>query len=256
MKAIFLSDTHLKGPGDAAYGKLMHFLDRLQGRGGTDGGDRTADLFTVDHLVIAGDFFDFWFGRDDAIYPGFQPVVEKLVVLKKSGIRISICEGNHDFFLMDYFSRKLGMDVYPDGADFHLDDLRIFVSHGDTVDRANRKYLALRSFLRSPFARGLQLRLPLALLWLVARFSSEISKGISGESQDSLAEVMYRFALGKFQEGYDAVILGHCHKPILREVQSGGRQKTFVALGDWVDHNSYLFYNDGCFIMKSFQSDG
>ena len=178
-----------------------------------------------------------------------------MVALKQEGVRISLCEGNHDFFLADYFSHRLGIDVYPDWAEFNLDGLRILVSHGDTVDRGNRKYLALRGFLRGSFARHLQRLLPLELLWRLARLSSEMSKEMSRESQDRLAEVMYRFALEKFHEGYDAVILGHCHKPLLRETLSGDRKKTFVTLGDWITHDSYLLFDEGRFTLQRFLSE-
>ena len=73
MKTVFLSDAHLKGPGYAGHEKLMRFFDRLRGRGGTGSGKIATDTLTLDHLVIAGDFFDFWFERGDAIYPGFRP---------------------------------------------------------------------------------------------------------------------------------------------------------------------------------------
>lgn len=253
MKTVFLSDAHLKGSGYASHVKLMHFFDRLRGREGTDSREIVASTLILDHLVIAGDFFDFWFGRGDAIYPGFRPVVDRMVDLKREGVRISLCEGNHDFSLADYFSRKLEIDVYPEWAEFTLDGLRILVSHGDTVDRGNRKYLALRGFLRSSFARRLQRLLPLDLLWRLARLSSEMSKEMSRESQDRLAELMYRFALEKFHEGYDAVILGHCHKPLLRETLSGDRKKTFVTLGDWITHDSYLLFEEGRFTLQRFQ---
>ena len=213
------------------------------------------DTLTLDHLVIAGDFFDFWFVRGDVIYPGFRPIVNRMVALKQEGVRISLCEGNHDFFLTDYFSHRLGIDVYPDWAEFNLDGLRILVSHGDTVDRGNRKYLALRGFLRVSFARLLQRLLPLVLLWRLARLSSEMSKEMSRESQDRLTEVMYRYSVEKFHEGYDAVILGHSHKPLLRQTLSGDRKKTFVTLGDWITHDSYLLCDEGRFTLQRFLSE-
>lgn len=252
MRAIFLSDAHLKGLDDAAHPKLVHFFDRLQGRGDEGGRSISADALVVDLLVIAGDFFDFWFGRGDAVYPGFQPVIDRIAVLKQQGVRICLCEGNHDFFLGDYFTGRLGIEVYPEWAEFEIDGLRILVSHGDTVDRGNRKYLALRRFLRSRFTRALLRLLPLKLIWRLARLSSEMSKRISGMSEDRLAEIMHRFALGKFQEGYDAVILGHCHKPILREALYDGKPKTFATLGDWMANDSYLSYHDGRFSMNRF----
>lgn len=251
MRAIFLSDAHLKGPGDASHPKLIGFLDRLRGRG-DDGGSASAGQLVVDHLVLAGDVFDFWFGRGDAVYPGFQTVIDRIAQLKQRGVRITLCEGNHDFFLHDYFTGKLGFEVYPDWAEFEIDGLRILVSHGDTVDRDNRRYLALRRFLRSRFTYTLQRLLPLKLLWRLARLSSEMSKKIPGTSETQLAEIMYRFALGKFQEGYDAVILGHCHKPILREAIYDGRIKTFATLGDWNTSDCYLSCRDGRFAMHHF----
>jgi UDP-2,3-diacylglucosamine hydrolase len=256
MKTIFLADAHLKGTGDPAQEKLLGFLDRFRGKGETGGGQGAADpppadAVIVDQLVIVGDFFDFWFAKGERVYPGFRPVIERLTVLQKRGVRISLCEGNHDFFLADYFTQKMGIEVYPEWAELEMDGLKVLVSHGDTIDRANRKYLALRNFLRSPFARCLQRLLPLPLLWGTARISSSMSKGMSGQSRDRLAEVMHAFALGKFTEGYDAVILGHCHKPLLR--QSGGEgSKTFATLGDWDTGRTYLLYDSGRFTLNRF----
>jgi UDP-2,3-diacylglucosamine hydrolase len=256
MKAIFISDAHLKEPGDAAYEKLIRFFDWFRGQGTTGREKLSADAPTVDHFVIAGDFFDFWFARGDVVYPGFRTIVDRVAGLKQAGVRMLLCEGNHDFFLQDYFSGRLGIEVFPEWADFEIDGLRVLVSHGDTVDRANRTYLALRGFLRSPFAYRLQRLLPLKLLWWVAHLSSEMSKRISGESQDRLVEIMHRFATGKFQEGYDAVILGHCHKPLLYRELYDGRQKIFATLGDWIIHDSYLSYDDGHFCLNRFPPEG
>jgi UDP-2,3-diacylglucosamine hydrolase len=256
MKAVFLSDAHLKGPGDAAHEKLIRFFGRLRGRGGIGRGRAPGDALVVDHLIIAGDFFDFWFGRGDTIYPAFRQMVERIAALKGEGIRISFCEGNHDFFLEEFFSGRLGIEVYPEWADFAIDGHRIFVSHGDTVDRGNRKYLALRRFLRSPFAHRLQRLLPLNVLWLAARLSSRMSKEMSGESAERLVEIMHRFARGKFQEGYDAVILGHCHKPFLAEELCDGKRKTFATLGDWITRDSYLVCDDGRFSLSRFPPEG
>ena len=252
MKTIFLSDAHLQGPGYEGRENLMLFFEHLRGRGGEEKGGQACSALTLDHLVIAGDFFDFWFARRHRIYPGFEPVVDRLAALKREGVRISLCEGNHDFFLTDYFTRRLGMEVYPEWAEWCVDGLRILVSHGDTVDQGNRRYLLLRRFLRGPLARWLQKTLPLGLLWRAARYSSQMSKKMTAESRERLAHLMDDFALRKFAEGYDAVILGHCHKASLRVVSADGREKTFVTLGDWITHDSYLLLDQGRFTLRRF----
>jgi UDP-2,3-diacylglucosamine hydrolase len=256
MKAIILSDAHLKSISDSGYENCMRFFARLRGRGAESGHSDDENVIVIDLLVIAGDFFDFWFEKGGRIYPEFLPVVESLVQLRRSGIRISFCEGNHDFFLADYFSKELGIDVYPGNAEFALDGLRILISHGDTMDRENRPYLALRRFLRSKFAYRLQRVLPLRLLWRIAMISSEMSKEVSNEAKDRLVEVMNRVAIDKFREGFDTVIFGHCHMPSFREEQIGGRQRIFITLGDWMTHPSYLLYENGRFTLNRFPSGG
>ena len=256
MKAIFLSDVHLKRRSDPRYEKCMQLFACLRGRGFESGHSGDANTIVIDLLVIAGDFFDFWFEKGGRIYPEFRPVVESLVQLRQSGIRICFCEGNHDFFLTDYFSRKLGIEVYPGDAEFMLDGLRSLVSHGDTVDRKNRRYLALRRLLRSSFAYSLQRVFPLRWLWLIARISSKVSKDRLGKASGPLSEVMHSFALEKYREGYDAVIFGHCHMSSFREEQIGGRWRVFVTLGDWIIRHNYLLYENGHFTLKRFLPGG
>ncbi len=251
MKAVFIADAHLKGPGDAAQDALLGFLGSLRGASAA-GLSLPGETLRVDRLVVAGDFFDFWFARGGRFYPGFRPVIDRLAALKAQGLRISLCEGNHDFFLADHFTKELGIEVFDQWADLEMDGLRVLVSHGDTVDRENRKYLALRNFLRSPFARSLQGVLPLAFLWGVARRCSRISKRMSSQSVDRLAGLMHAFALGKFSEGYDAVVLGHCHKPQIREERIAGRPRTFAILGEWDGGGTYLLYEDGRFTLNRY----
>jgi len=180
-------------------------------------------------------------------------VIERLVELKNQGVAISVYEGNHDFFLKDYFSVHLGMAVVPDSNELDLDGLRVFLSHGDTIDDGNRAYLLLRRLLRSVSFYRLQKRLPLSLLWGAARLSSAMSKELTAGSQEALVKRMESFSMDKFSEGFDAVILGHCHKPLFKECVVDGRRRVFAALGDWIVHYSYLHYSDGRFRLAHFR---
>jgi UDP-2,3-diacylglucosamine hydrolase len=240
MKAVFLADAHLKNTDDEGYRRLMHFLDAMQ---------------AVDKLFIAGDFFDFWFCRDGHIYPEFIDIIQKLVDLKESGTHIAFCEGNHDFYLGTYFSDSLGMAVFTEWADIDLDGRKILISHGDTVDGSDRGYLLLRRILRSGLFYRIQRCVPLVLLWKIARLSSAVSKELSNESQDWLSTKMEAFSREKFKEGFDAVIMGHCHKPQIKEYIVDGRKRTFATLGDWVRHHSYLCYENGQFELKYFEEN-
>lgn len=258
MKAVFLSDAHLKSSADERYGCLVRFLTELgEGRVRSLAGDEKAGRVNaaIDDLYILGDFFDFWFCRPDRIYREFQPVIRKLVELQRRGVRIHLCEGNHDFFMREYFHGVLGMDVIEESAVIELDRSRAFIAHGDTLDSTNIFYITLRKILRSRAFYHFQRVLPASVLWAIAGISSATSKTVTIEDGDALVEKLYACAEEKLFREYDTVILGHCHKPVLRSLDREGGRKTFVALGDWIVHNSFLYYEDGKFFMGFYPAD-
>lgn len=238
MRMIFLSDVHLKSEEGRNHTCVIRFLDGIRGK--------------VDSLFIVGDFFDFWFSRKGIVYPGFIAVVEKLVEIKKEGADVYLCEGNHDFSLGEYFTDRLEIPVFTDWADIELNSRRFYIAHGDTVDEENRKYLFLRKALRSNVVSKIIQYLPLPVLWQIAKISSHVSKELTMESQHTLARKMELFAVSKFQENFDAVILGHCHLPLLKEFNVDGYKKIFVTLGDWLHHFTYLVYENDQFALRSF----
>jgi len=242
-----MADVHLRGRDAPNYGILRDFLLSLLGSGSLCGEEGINDLYFV------GDFFDFWFSRGGKVYPEFVEIVTILGRLKERGINIHLCEGNHDFYLNDYFGRYLGFEIIEEGKSIDLEGQKVFISHGDTVDRTNKRYLLLRSFLRSSLFRRVKELLPIKLLWQMARLSSHLSKELTIETREELAEKMRLFSHKKFQEGFDVVILGHCHKPLLETQVLNGRRKTLILLGDWLHYFTYLCYNNGYFTLNAYK---
>lgn len=255
MKAVFISDAHLRLYTDERYGRLIRFLNDLQNgkvRALVNNQELGRKVTPIDDLYILGDFFDFWFCRPNRIYREFQPVISKLVELQAGGVRIHLCEGNHDFFMSGYFHDVLGMEVYEEWATIETDQLRMLVSHGDTADRSNRSYMLLRNILHSRAFYHIQRFVPSPLLWALSGLASSASKQMNNDNSDHLIEKMLPLAMEKFQQNYDAVIIGHCHKPVFRHYEADGRKKTFVTLGDWIRHYSFLYFEDGNFWMSSY----
>jgi UDP-2,3-diacylglucosamine hydrolase len=237
LRAIFLSDTHLKNEREPGYERVLRFLEELDG--------------CIDHLFIVGDFFDFWFCRKGALFPSFKRPIDEILKLARKGVKVGIFEGNHDFMMKPFF-RGMPIEIYSEWADFVLDGRRFLVSHGDTIDTSNIRYLTLRKILRSGFFYYVQKRIPTRLLWKIADACSRTSKGLTLESERLLAEKMEKFSLKKFEDGYDAVVVGHCHLPILKEYNVKGRKKTFAALGDWISHFTYLDFDGKTFQLVTY----
>lgn len=253
MKAVFLSDAHLKRAADERYGQLLHFLEDIREgniRSLVDVKEPGREKTRIDDLYILGDFFDFWFCRPQRIHPEFKMIIGKLIELQKTGVRIRLCEGNHDFFLKEYFQDILGMDVFEEWATVQMDKLRLLISHGDTADRSDWRYLLFRRMLRSRTFYRIQRLVPASLLWSMANMTSTASKKINEDNGDYLVDKMLSFATEKLRTDYDAVIFGHCHKPVLRYFDVEGKKRTFVTLGDWITHYSYLYYENGRFYLS------
>ena len=178
-------------------------------------------------------------------FQGFSPSSTNWWRFRAGGVQVHLFEGNHDFYLADYFTRYHGIEVFQDTAQIPLDGKTIFIAHGDLVDETDRGYRILRRVLRSPVFYGIQKRLPLSWLWRIAMRSSEASKEYLAKPQEGLAEKMEAFALAKFEGGLDTVILGHCHLPVIKTQEIRGRQCHFILLGDWLVHRSYVILEDG-----------
>jgi UDP-2,3-diacylglucosamine hydrolase len=255
MKAVFISDAHLRKSSDERYIKLMDFFDDIKaGKLQSDGDFKTENTSgkLIDDLYIAGDFFDFWFCRKENINPEFKPVIEKLIELKKAGIRVHLSEGNHDFFMKEYFHDVLGMEVYEEFAEAKLDNLDALIAHGDTADSANTSYVLLRRILRSWAFYNFQRFIPASIRWTIAKLCSTTSKELTVENGDALLKKMSSFAFTRFQKGFDAVILGHCHVPSVNYYTMADKKRAFVTLGDWIRHYSYLYYENNNFFLRHY----
>ncbi len=252
MKTIFISDAHLKRSTEERYVQLMNFLNDIKdgnARFMVNSDELGKDAVSIDHLYIVGDLFDFWFCEKDKIYPEFKLIINKLIELHKSGINVHLCEGNHDFFMKEYFSDVLGIEVFEEQADIKLDNLKALIAHGDMADQTNIKYILFRKFLRSRIFYSFQRFIPSSIRWALASLSSRASKEMTIEDGGVLVEKMISFARERFKEDYDAVILGHCHEPVLRHYVAEGKSKTFAALGDWIRHYSFLYYENSKFFL-------
>ncbi|MDO9516362.1 MAG: UDP-2,3-diacylglucosamine diphosphatase [Syntrophales bacterium] len=236
MKAVFIADAHLDGGTSDGYRYLMRFLGSIQG--------------SADELFILGDFFDFWFAGKNGVYPGFSDIVERLLEMQRTGTNVSFFEGNHDFFLGDYFE-PYGIRVFSEGAMIDLDGKRLFLSHGDTVDTSNKAYLLLRKFFRSRFFYVVQKKFPSWLVWSGGKGFSRMSRINEKPLSQELDDRINMFAMEKFEGGVDAVILGHFHSPRFEQHGIHDRVKTFAILDAWKKDHSYLLYDDGEFLMKS-----
>ncbi|MDP2313076.1 MAG: UDP-2,3-diacylglucosamine diphosphatase [Pseudomonadota bacterium] len=215
MRVALLSDAHLAGPDDPNQRRLLRFLASLE----------------ADRLCLLGDIFQHWWHFGAAPFPAYAPVVDAL-----RRFSLSFVPGNHDFHAARYFRDVLGAEVAPVLTP-RWDGLAVHLTHGDEVD-ASFGYRAVSAVLRGrPFAAAVDAMGP-DRAW---RFLAHVSGHPSGTPNPALCARQVALAAARMREGFGLVVSGHTHAPGQHPVAGG----TYVNLGDWVTHHTWLLVEDG-----------
>jgi len=202
-----------------------------------------------DTLVLLGDIFEFWIGKNDPL-PEHRSLIERLEDLSQQGTRLVYVEGNHDFHLGPVFTKRLACQVLPDGGGIELDGTKIYLAHGDLANPADTAYYRLRKLLRSHLVGVLIRTLPDGLLLNIADRLRNISHRNAGGERVArpVMEILRPYAETRLAEGYQAVVTGHFHQPFHEKLGDG----ELIALGDWITQFSYAVYEDHTFTLKSY----
>lgn len=236
MRKIFIADAHLRNPEDANYRTLIRFLETLPP--------------DTDTLYLLGDLFEFWIGNPDPVYSHYREIVDCLKGVRGRGVRIVYFEGNHDFHLDGFFVKQLQAEVHGKGAVVEIGSEKVYLCHGDQINREDYRYRAFRLALHNPLTKAL---IPFFSRRLAACAAQALSRRSSSKRAYRRARWDYRvvldgFARERFAAGCDAVITGHYHLPFVK--RDGGR--LFISLGDWITQYSYVQWLDGAFTLESY----
>lgn len=232
MKAIFLSDAHLRNAEDKNYQYLLDFLNQEKG---------------LDALFLLGDIFEFWLGYKHLVFAAYVPLLDKLRQLSESGTKLYFVEGNHDFNMGPYFTETLRCTVIPNQQLIEWDGQKIMLSHGDLLN-PNRNYQRLRTFFRSWPITFLSRLIHPDLVWSFALWLSNKSAKNRPESQHHDPS-SYLIPFSETSHS-DMVICGHFHHPL--EIEHCGVK--IIALGDWITQFSYAEMVDGEIKLKSYHN--
>lgn len=236
MAIYFISDAHL-GDDEGRERKLISFLDGIKG---------------CELLYILGDLFDFWFEYRTVIPRQYIRTVCKLLDLVQSGTKIVYLAGNHDFWLGDFLSSQVGIQVELGPLRVEHQGLRLYLSHGDGISKGETGYRFLKRMLRNPFNIALFRLLHPDLAFSLAKGISRLSRGSTQRRGEMLLKDYEEFASGFIQGGVDAVILAHIHWPLYKKLAGG----IYINLGDWITHYTFGKLEDGILTLERWRVPG
>lgn len=242
MRTIFLADAHLALPGDANYRLLLAFLRSLEGN--------------TETLFIMGDLMDFWVGFPSQPFRQYDLLLDALLILKRSGCRIVYFEGNHDFHLGPVFRERLGAQVHTGPSIYTVQGKRLFLCHGDQINRSDHGYRFLRLMLHNRIVEAITGHVPPGL---ALRVRSLLQKTSRAGYRVKAARWDYRLIIREFARsvrdlGCNGLVTGHFHLAFVEEL--GGKLFTILSLGDWMDQYTYGEMKAGKMYLQTYHTDG
>jgi UDP-2,3-diacylglucosamine hydrolase len=241
-RVIFLADVHLGLPGDtsARMDRFAAFLRWIHGKAA--------------HLYIVGDLFDFWFEYRRVVPNTAPQVLCELYHLIRSGMKITLLAGNHDYWFGPYLRESIGLETFPDEVGITCQGRHVLIHHGDGLYPRDYGYRLLKKILRHPVSIGLFGLIHPDLAHRIASFTSKTSRQYLAPPpgrDEHYAELFRRIADEKLKQGYDAVIYGHSHVRLLEKRERG----TLILLGDWINYSTYAVLENGQFSLQEWNPE-
>jgi UDP-2,3-diacylglucosamine hydrolase len=200
----------------------------------------------ITHLFLLGDIFDLWIADHQYFQERFPKIILELKRLKSGGLEIHYFEGNHDLYLNSFWQQELGIVVHSGPIHYSLGSLRLYLAHGDQIDKEDYGYRFLRWFLRTPVMKLVAHNLPGRWVARIGDQASRSSRHYTSAVKtitNSRAQKLLRDFIQKKaeEEDFDMAVTGHLHifddfnfEVNLRKVRS-------FNLGTWLEKPRILW---------------
>lgn len=238
MKSWFISDIHLNDLKERNGQTLLRFLFYLNQN-------------PKEHrLFFLGDIFDFWLSNGAAFINHYRELIDQIALLKKNGAEVYYFEGNHDFHVDVFWTKKLNIPVYENEAFFDLDGQVVRLEHGDFINPNDEAYLKYRALVRHPMIEPIGHIVPgLFWKWFGEKQSQKSRKrtGHYGRNNADQIQQMIRVHAERVyhQKPFDLIVTGHMHIFDDYTFERDGKKVRSINLGTWLESPRALMLENG-----------
>lgn len=198
-------------------------------------------------LVLNGDIIDMWEFRKKYFPTDHLKVIKEIFRMASRGTKVYYITGNHDDILRRFTNLKLGPIQLKDKMVLQINGKRTWIFHGDVFDMS----INVTPLLARVGSRGYDWLIRLNRVtnrWLERMNRPKIS--LAGKIKHSVKRAVKfvqdfeQLAIdAAIEKGYDYVLCGHIHKPVIRPVSNEKGAVTYLNSGDWVENLSALEHN-------------
>jgi UDP-2,3-diacylglucosamine pyrophosphatase LpxH len=211
-----------------------------------------------DRLIINGDFIDGWQFSKNYFPESHAAVLRQVLKMMSEGVKVVYVTGNHDEMLRQYSGFQLGNFTLDDKFLLKLSGRQFWFFHGDVFDLSMQhgKWLAKLGGL----GYDILILLNRSVNRILERFGREkysFSKKVKGSVKAALRHINnfeQTVADIAIEKGYDYVICGHIHEPVIKEISNQKGSVNYLNSGDWVENLTALEFVDEKWSVKYFES--
>ena len=200
-------------------------------------------------LILNGDIIDMWQFNKYYFPASHIKVLKRIIGFVSEGTEVYYLTGNHDDNLRRFTDLHMGNFHLSDKLLISIGNKKAWVFHGDVFD-LTMKYSKVVARLGSiGYNTLIFLNRAINKLSMMAGYGKvSLSKKIK-DSVKSAIKFIDDFEttatdLG-IESGYDFVICGHIHRPVIKRVTNKNGSIMYLNSGDWIENLTALEFSNG-----------
>jgi len=236
LDLLVLSDVHLGTYGCHAK-ELLQYLKSLEPK----------------EVVLNGDIVDIWQFSKNYFPKAHLKVINHLLKWSSKGIKVHYITGNHDEFLRKFDGTRMGGLEIKNKLVLELHGQKTWIFHGDVFDVTMQysKWLARLGavgydtlILINRAVKWTRMRLGQDRISFSKQVKEKVKKAVSfiNSFEQTVAEIALENQVG-------AVVCGHIHHPIIKDIETPRGTVTYLNSGDWVESLTALEYHKGAWSL-------
>lgn len=231
LDIVIISDTHL-GTFGCHSKELLNYLRGIRPK----------------TLILNGDFIDIWQFSKRYFPQSHMMIIHEIMNMALTGTKVYYITGNHDDTLRKFSEFSAGNFHLRDKLVLQLGGEKYWIFHGDVFDVSIKH----TRWLAKLGANGY------GLLILLNRLVNKFRRGLGKPRMSFAGKIKAGFKkavrqIDDFEEtaidlaiknGYQYVVCGHIHQPIIKTIKKDNNTITYMNSGDWMENLTALEYRN------------
>ncbi|MFA7380818.1 MAG: UDP-2,3-diacylglucosamine diphosphatase [Bacteroidia bacterium] len=210
-------------------------------------------------LVLNGDIIDIWQFSKYYWPDSHMKVVQRIFKLLATGTKVHYLTGNHDELVRKFGEFSVGNLEIDNKLKLDIDGKKAWIFHGDIFDvtMKHSRWLAklgavgydtlilingVVNFISSKLGRG--------KISLSKKIKNSVKSAIKfiGDFEQTATDIA-------IENGYDYVICGHIHQPVIAQYSNDKGSVLYLNSGDWIENLTALEYHNKEWKLFTYATD-